>query len=295
MMNEGESSPHSSSSSDISVSPNTGPVIQPSRNVNLQSTNKIKKARGAPKTSEIVIFATIMIGFAALMSWSTFRCFLDAHAGGIAAFIAITVMVLTAFYVIFARSQWIVMEDQLQQMIESRSQAERLIIETTKSAKAAKASADALENSERAWVMVNVYSRLGDSVPIYNRSGADGIHTQAMVTIVAKNHGRSPAWIVRHFQRFQSFDEIPRIPDFTQDLATPEFYSVPVTPNGGDYEKQCDLMYEGKRDIHRKDIVYGIVQYRDIFDRLRTTTYGYYLLGSSLERMVDFPEYNKNT
>ncbi len=117
MMNESGPHPNTSGGSNVSIGTNTGFAITPTQNVHPDGTNKIKKPRGAPKASEIIIFATIMAGFATLMSWATFRNFLDAHAGGIAAFATIAVMILTAFYVVFARSQWIVMEDQLQQVL----------------------------------------------------------------------------------------------------------------------------------------------------------------------------------
>jgi hypothetical protein len=116
MMNESESGQHAQSGSDIPISSDTGVAISPTPNVHPHSAKKIKKPRGTPKTGEIIIFTTILVGFAALMSRPNFRCFIDTHAAGISAFATIAVMALTAFYVVFARSQWIVMEDQLEAM-----------------------------------------------------------------------------------------------------------------------------------------------------------------------------------
>ena len=60
--------------------------------------------------------------------------------------------------------------------------------------------------------------------------------------------------------------------------------------------KRCELTAEGHRtDYDRKQaIVHGLIRYRDIFGKDRWTTYGFYVSRTGrLERMADFPEYNK--
>ena len=186
------------------------------------------------------------------------------------------------------------MFQQIGHMQKANEQTGRLIEEARISADAAKASADALVNSERAWLMIDVEPFQSERVPIF--TSADD--TTAMLDVIATNAGRSPAWIIQHFQRFQILETIPAVPDFEKDK-TGDIYSIPVAPRWSIYRsKRCELTAEGHRtDYDRKQaIVHGLIRYRDIFGKDRWTTYGFYVSRTGrLERMADFPEYNKGT
>ena len=296
MMNESESGQHAQSGSDIPVSPDTGAATSPTPNVHPRSAKKIKKPRGAPKTGEVIISTTIIIGFSVLMSWAKFRSFFDTHAGSISAFATISVMVLTAFYVVFARSQWIVMEDQLQQMIESSSQTERLISETHKSAEAAKASADALVASERAWIIIRVRDFPSRSSRYFQFS--------------AINYGRTPATIVMEEWDYQYVSdpmELPTPPHYKRAdneiflhqkivmprLADKIFYSFDVRTlwNACNEDTTTALMQNNKHLV-----TWGRVVYFDISGKRRETRFCFRFNPTIQELSVTGPwGYNDHT
>jgi len=51
----------------------------------------------------------------------------------------------------------------------------------------------------------------------------------------------------------------------------------------------------GRQEHGKLTVVYGVVKYRDIFDKRRETTFAYRILNGELRRLEGYPEYNKNT
>jgi hypothetical protein len=165
------------------------------------------------------------------------------------------------------------------------------------SANAAKMSADVLVNSERAWLLVDV-ERAPGSASLLTGTNAENIpYTAILVDVIVKNQGRSPAWIIQHFQFFEILDSIPPAPDFEKNIRDGDIYSQPVAVNG-EYKMRCDLVAIGRKEDNSNSdsIIYGIIRYRDIFSKIRYTTYAYYVdIAGRIYRMTDHPKYNEST
>jgi hypothetical protein len=83
----------------------------------LERQNKPENPDEKPIYAGYIFFGSVTCAaIAALMFWSNSRVFLDAHAGSISALATIAIMVLTFAYVIYAKSQWKVMDGQLKEM-----------------------------------------------------------------------------------------------------------------------------------------------------------------------------------
>lgn len=184
---------------------------------------------------------------------------------------------------------------QIRLMQTANDQTNKLIEETRISADAAKTSADVLVNSERAWLLVDVERAPGSAAFLAGTNADNGSYAAILVDVIAKNQGRSPAWIIQHFQFFELLDSIPPTPTFEKHIRDGDIYSQPVAVNG-EYKMRCDLVAEGRMEDKRQSIVYGIIRYRDIFWKIRYTTYGYYVdTAGGIYRMTDHPEYNTST
>jgi len=174
-MNKGEATQQARSSHDILPTTNAGSALVPSQNKNLDSTKEAKKTSGAPHAAEIVIFLAVGVALISFFAWDKSRTFMDNHAGSISATATIFIMLLTVFYALYARSQWKVMEGQLEQMSSSGNQTERLI----------KNADMQLELSTRPWVMAEMES----AGPIaFDEAGA-----RVNFSIKVTNVGHSPA------------------------------------------------------------------------------------------------------
>jgi hypothetical protein len=146
-------------------------------------------------------------------------------------------------------------------------------------AQAAKQSADALINSERAWVLVDIrwddrtISRL-----ITGQTAVTGTIidcTSAQIKCVCVNHGRSPAWITVKQVGIAILETIPQEPDFSR-MSVGQYEPEPLAPLAEStryWQPGC----EGSKGTGKITIIYGIVQYKDIFSRLRETRFGYVL------------------
>lgn len=248
------------------------------------------------------------------MSLARFRTFFDAHGGGIAAFAAIAVMVLTAFYVVFARSQWIVMEDQLQQMLDSSLQTERLISEAQKTANAAKMSADVAKETidvyklmMRPWLYETI--SLPENKPIHKAKHIVGAFFHG-IDLTITNEVPHPAWVTQVEARFQcvaSLDDLPPAPEFLTDNLT--VYSgrgmivtrdappinIFVKSDSGSAADFGEAMYKEKWIA----CVYGLIKYRGMFDGLDEIHETGFLYVSkdpvTWERSTSPPAYTKHT
>jgi hypothetical protein len=181
--------------------------------------------------------------------------------------------------------------------IDSRQQHR----ETLAQLKVSQAQAAALVNSERAWVMVDVEwdsDKWADRQPhVLEGSGTGGDTTGIYVVLTCRNEGRSPAWIEEKRARFQIVDVLPDTPDLT----TAEFIQAVPEPIGigkalpHTNHISWQAIGTGHEGFGKMMVVYGVVKYRDIFDRPRETTFGYRITPSrELVRLEGKREYNKH-
>ena len=159
---------------------------------------------------------------------------------------------------------------------------------------------NALINSERAWIMVDV-----DHVPgmggIMDGHGTEmGVgpvateSTGFRARITCRNDGKTPAWITKKRAGLDIVESIPESPDWTRAniiQVAPEPLSV------GQIGKPTDetLICKRGRALGKMTILYGIVEYRDPFAGNRRTSFGYQVRDDgSLERLPN-AKYNENT
>lgn len=159
-------------------------------------------------------------------------------------------------------------------------------------ADAAKGSADALINIERAWI--EVYLGLGP-IPHVVEQGED--RTSVSLEFNCTNFGKTPAWVITK--------QIGMI-------LLPEAIAVPSElPSAGHFPLiGHELVAAGKELIHtgivscdgritraKPALIYGSVTYMDIFQKGRTSTFGYWIKeNGKLERLPFlYPAYNRHT
>lgn len=298
MMNKNETHQQPDDSRNKPAGSDAGAFAAPAQNVNLHRTNEVKKTSAAPQTGEIVIFVSLIVVLICLFAWRKSRIFLDAHSGSVSAIATIAIMVLTAFYVFYARSQWKVMESQLKQMIGSGGQAERLILETKKSAdaadmsaKAAKVSSDALARIERAWIFLDI-SLDGQLVHV---TTAGMNRTGGRFAFRCRNVGKSPAWITDKILFFEIYNSgsPPKTFDI-ESLGRFQYGPEPMEP-GADKTDHPSWETDGMPGVGKFTLVLGVVKYHDIFGD-HITLCGYMLSPNhrELERIFG-PNYNRYT
>lgn len=158
------------------------------------------------------------------------------------------------------------------------------------------------QNSERAWVMANLEgdtSKWADrKTHIVEGSGTGGDTTGIWVVLSCMNEGKSPAWIDEKRVKF----EIVRVLSPKPNLEAKDIIQVGPEPigtgNALPHTNRIPLVPEAIGHVERgtMPVIYGLVRYRDIFDRTHTTTFGYRITPSNqLVRLEGCPEYNKNT
>lgn len=176
--------------------------------------------------------------------------------------------------------------------------------ETRRAAQAAKINAEALVNSERAWILTDIgwaASQPNQPEPtklkISVSSSTEGEATSIWVCWNWKNDGRTPAWITDKLLWVRVYDEAP---PSTPDTSDPLTFSG-REPVGVGEKSRIFLTpwFKGERpETAAALIVYGVIKYRDVFGAHETWC-GYSVEGASanprLERLVGYPEYNKST
>jgi hypothetical protein len=169
--------------------------------------------------------------------------------------------------------------------------------DTAIAAQAAKASADALIASERAWVMVDLEKVPGQGAIIDGTRGDGSHYTSASVRCICSNQGKTPAQIVE--KRICLFitmigKALPQEPNLDIEIIDP----VPDYLQSRD-ESTHDWAFssDGAIGIGNMGVIYGVVKYRPIFsDREGQTTFGYRVTDDyKLERLTGYPKYNENT
>jgi hypothetical protein len=153
-----------------------------------------------------------------------------------------------------------------------------------RSARAATKSADALVASERAWVMVDLE---------WPPSGLTRGETQTVFLLycICRNEGKTPAWI-KEIKCQLAFVDTFKYLSFS---SAPTCRYEPVSIAAGEKDKRYSLDIRCNTEQDKFLIVFGVVEYRDMFGNDRTTTFAYRVGDSRLNRIASFPEYNQNT
>jgi hypothetical protein len=192
------------------------------------------------------------------------------------------------------RRQTTAIERQVHDMQNTSLQTDRLIEEATKQSIAAKKSAEALVNTERAWIMVEL-----DWVPGYNNivfldSSETGSQTSAAIRFLYTNEGKTIAWIDEKLACFQIVTELPKQPDFSALKmldCEPEWVGV---KDGGQLDETLEA--EGREGVGDISVIWGVVRYRDAFNTKHETVFGFRIRPDyRFERISGLPEYNKST
>jgi len=158
---------------------------------------------------------------------------------------------------------------------------------TRKSANAAKASADALKNAERAWVLIRID------------------YDSAMFNFRFVVHGNTAAKIIRRdIQRLiiKNINEIKPAPEYNFNQPTPVSIFVKGDEDyiDRDFEVLHNLQPEPWNSIRKEElllVVYGIVEYRDVIDESpHETRFCYQFNAAKMKFSLSGPEqYNKHT
>lgn len=168
------------------------------------------------------------------------------------------------------------------------------------SADAALKNAEAVINAERAWIMVNLQWRGGTAMRLPTGAavvaGKQVFTTDALLECVITNAGKTLAWIVDKRIALAILDpkDFPTEPDLTH-VSVVDPILEPIAPNGEPIRWQVTPGAEGKHgEMGKMTIVYGAVLYRDIFNKPRSTRFGYLVSPSyELERIPGNVTYNQ--
>jgi hypothetical protein len=154
-------------------------------------------------------------------------------------------------------------------------------------------------NIERAWIMADLSCASGCNV-MNNTDQSGEITTSVMeVELRCSNSGRSPAWITRKLARLVISSEqgLPVKPNLGERDVIDSTLE-PIAPGG-----ECKFVWSpignGRQSIGNQIVIYGMVEYTDIFNNSRETWFCYQMDGfrnsRNLKRLAGNPEYNKNT
>jgi hypothetical protein len=181
---------------------------------------------------------------------------------------------------------------------------ERQTKDTAIAAQAAKASADALMNSQRAWVMVDALFFDGSGI-VQHTQGDGKVRTSATLKVILKNSGPTPAWIFEQFVRLEVIDKViiseevypPPVfigPGF---ITQTNYQILPITSAQEPFKWRADVQGDGwatdTNALHT--YIYGIVRYRDAFSSYRETYFGYSVRSNGALERIPNEAYNKHT
>jgi hypothetical protein len=178
-------------------------------------------------------------------------------------------------------------------------QTDRLIDEATKQSIAAKKSAEALINTERAWIMVElewVPGYLGRELGSRKIEGGEQtFNTTAPIRFKYTNEGKTIAWIDEKLACFQIVKELPKQPDLSvlEMLdPVPEWIGV---KGGGKLDRGLEA--DGQENIEgAMSVVWGVIKYRDAFNARHETVFGFRIRpDETFVRLIGLTEYNKTT
>jgi hypothetical protein len=180
-------------------------------------------------------------------------------------------------------------------------------VETAKSttagqiaAEAAKDSANALIDSERAWLLIEIdpLTDGGQDIPFIGQGTSETgqPRTRFYSDIKLINGGRSPCWITDARLKFEIVDSLPEVPDFASQQTEEGWVGTPFGTEGKPFRYTWMPSFGGRESDATMTVVYGVVKYRDIFGQDRTTNFGFKVVGGDLKRLTDsYRKYNEYT
>lgn len=197
-----------------------------------------------------------------------------------------------------------VMNGQLRAMQEASGQAARQVsaINSTASATqestyAVKASTESIKNTERAWLIptldwdkAKTKMKLGINSHVIDGKKVEG--SFAFVRCVIENAGKTPAWITAKKIGMAIVDKLPPKPDFSRmSVVDPLVEPLPADKS---VTWGCVPGCEGDEQPGKITIIYGVVEYVDIFGEDRYSRFGYMVTPShDLERIPTYLDYNQ--
>lgn len=179
---------------------------------------------------------------------------------------------------------------------DSLKEVKRQADSTEKAANAARDNALAVINAERALILPEL-ERLGGITVNSVERGSETFSIFA--NIICGNHGRTIAWITEVRAGVIVTDEpLASSPPLAKaDIVDAGVF--PVLRNGNRTINHADFKHEGRIESYygRLIILFGSVSYRDIYQKERTSTFGYRLNAdrSRLIRLVNYPKWNEST
>jgi len=190
--------------------------------------------------------------------------------------------------------QRVTMHGQLDEMEAQTTILNDSVAAANKSANAALLNAQALIDSERAWIMVDVETR-PPGVTQSTNAQPNQRFTMIDVKVICSNEGNTVAWITEKRSFFGIITNgLPH--EFTHLRCTVFQREPEALAPGGTTEINVHSLAAGYRgDGGNLIVFYGFVKYRDIFNQDRETRFGYLVnIDNRLERIPDYPEYDKN-
>lgn len=156
---------------------------------------------------------------------------------------------------------------------------------------------------ERAWVVVDIkHEDMQLETKSIHIGDAVDETTSVPLTCISFNGGKSPAWVIEKRIRFEIFENAEAIPRTPPLKLTSVFDDIPHTVYTREHSAKADMpIAQGRLKDGKVGVIYGAVRYRDIFNKIRTTTFGYKVLPVAdrfslrLERLKNRPKYNENT
>jgi hypothetical protein len=154
---------------------------------------------------------------------------------------------------------------------------------------------------ERGWVMADLCSSPLTTL-IDGKSAKEGYTTALMhVELRCSNNGRSPVWVTEKAVRLvvATEEDLSDVPQLTsEDIIQHDLEALP--PDGKPNSFVWDASGKGNRLMTRSlTIIYGVVRYRDIFNKQRETWFGYRVVGYKTNRqfvrLAGHPKYNRHT
>jgi hypothetical protein len=181
--------------------------------------------------------------------------------------------------------------------LRSPNQIKRQAKATEDAATAAKTSADAVINAERAWVMVDVEQVPGQGIrTVHTDLLTNEQSTMIYARLICKNDGKTPAWITEKragLKIIGPHDKLPTEPEL-DSLGVWQREPEPLGV-GRDSKKEITPQAKGTEGFDDSAILYGAIFYRDVFGRERKTVFGYRVtLGNEFKRLIE-SRYNENT
>jgi hypothetical protein len=166
---------------------------------------------------------------------------------------------------------------------------------TRTSAEAALKSAQAVINAERARLLVHIkwpkdFASQGQAT----RWGVSSY--DLVVNIVCQNRGRSMAWITETRIGMVAVEQVPVEMDIGRTVRVDNEVEQPVIVDEQVLSPDLPLETPGTPKPEQTILIYGVVNYRDIFEQSRYTTFGFRLM-KDRERFerISLPAYNKHT